>query len=84
LKYGFDRPKSISVDVNYGIRFTHQDQVIEFLLKLSKELSTRAVQAQAKGANLSLKILSRRKGAGEPKKHGGHGIVDSTTRYYYF
>ncbi|XP_035703014.1 DNA repair protein REV1 isoform X2 [Folsomia candida] len=80
LKYGFDRPQSISLDVNFGIRFTNIDQLFAFLMKLCKELSARATRAQATGSQLSIRIMSRKKGAGEPKKQGGHGIVDTISR----
>ncbi len=81
IKIGFERPKSLSVDVNFGIRFTKEDEVTQFLMKICKELSTRAERIQAVAKNFSLKLLIRKKGAGDPIKPGGHGIVDSITRY---
>jgi hypothetical protein len=54
--------------------------VTDFVMKLCKELASRADRAQAKANNLSVRILVRRKGAGEPQKHGGHGIVDALTK----
>ncbi|ODN00621.1 DNA repair protein REV1, partial [Orchesella cincta] len=80
IKTGLERPKSISVDVNFMIRFTKDDEVTNFLINICKELSTRAEKMQATSTHFSLKLLIRKKGAGDPLKHGGHGIVDSMTR----
>ncbi|CAL8110930.1 unnamed protein product [Orchesella dallaii] len=80
IKAELERPKSISVDVNFGIRFTKDDDVTNFLINICKELSGRAEKMQAVSSHFSLKLLTRKKGAGEPLKQGGHGIVDSHTR----
>lgn len=84
LKFGYDRPKSISVDINYGLRFNADDlnQWDDFIISLCKELSKRALKSRASGLDLQLKLLVRKKGAGEPLKHGGHGIVDSFSRFF--
>lgn len=49
-------------------------------MKVCKELSSRAEKVQALSKNFTLKLLTRKKGAGEPMKQGGHGIVDSVSR----
>lgn len=48
--------------------------------RICKELSNRALRIQALSSHFTLKLLIRRKGAGDPLKHGGFGIVDSITR----
>lgn len=80
IKFDQERPKSVSVDVNFGIRFTQDSEVTNFLAKICKELETRAERLQALSKHFTLKLLIRKKGAGVPFKLGGHGLVNSTTR----
>ncbi|CAG7819081.1 unnamed protein product [Allacma fusca] len=76
LQFDFERPKSISIDVNYGIRLTEQSQLEKLLLNIAKALSKRALEAEACGTKLQVTLLTQQKGAPEPKKSGGHGYVD--------
>ncbi|XP_058390450.1 DNA repair protein REV1 isoform X2 [Diceros bicornis minor] len=73
--------KSVSAEINYGIRFTQPKEAEAFLLNLSEEIQRRLEAAGVKGKRLTLKILVRKPGAPvETAKFGGHGICDSFTR----
>lgn len=73
--------KSVSADVNYGIRFANNDEAIEFLKKLSDEVFNRLKKANAKGRCITLKLMVRAKDAPkETKKFMGHGICDNLTK----
>ena len=48
--------KSIGVDVNWGVRFTHNQHALDFIVNLSNELSTRLKSNKAKGKLLVLKV----------------------------
>ncbi|XP_016065147.1 PREDICTED: DNA repair protein REV1 isoform X2 [Miniopterus natalensis] len=73
--------KSVSAEINYGIRFTQPKEAEAFLLSLSEEIQRRLEAAGMKGKRLTLKILVRKSGAPvEPAKFGGHGICDNIAR----
>nr|XP_023474334.1 DNA repair protein REV1 isoform X5 [Equus caballus] len=73
--------KSVSAEINYGIRFTQPKEAEAFLLNLSEEIQRRLEAAGVKGKRLTLKILVRKPGAPvESAKFGGHGICDNFTR----
>ncbi|XP_043465500.1 DNA repair protein Rev1 [Leptopilina heterotoma] len=73
--------KSISAEVNYGIRFENHLDAEEFLKKLSHEICTRLRNANAKGRNLTLKLMVRAKDAPvETAKFMGHGLCDYFTK----
>ncbi|XP_012663393.1 DNA repair protein REV1 isoform X1 [Otolemur garnettii] len=73
--------KSISAEINYGIRFTQPREAEAFLLSLSEEIQRRLEAAGMKGKRLTLKIMVRKPGAPiETAKFGGHGICDNITR----
>nr|XP_009932873.1 PREDICTED: DNA repair protein REV1 isoform X2 [Opisthocomus hoazin] len=73
--------KSVSAEINYGIRFTQPKEAEAFLLSLSEEIQRRLEAAGMKGKRLTLKIMVRKAGAPvEPAKYGGHGICDSIAR----
>lgn len=70
--------KSISAEVNYGIRFENSDAAHEFLKKLSEEISDRLKKTNYKGRCITLKVMFRAKEApNEPKKFMGHGVCDA-------
>ncbi|XP_011495357.1 PREDICTED: DNA repair protein REV1 [Ceratosolen solmsi marchali] len=69
--------KSVSAEVNYGIRFENSDAAHEFLKKLSLEISDRLKKVNLKGKSINLKGMFRAKEApNEPKKFMGHGHCD--------
>ncbi|OWK09973.1 hypothetical protein Celaphus_00005820 [Cervus elaphus hippelaphus] len=73
--------KSVSAEINYGIRFSQPKEAEAFLLSLSEEIQRRLEAVGMKGKRLTLKIMVRKPGAPvETAKYGGHGICDITTR----
>ena len=70
--------KSVSAEVNYGIRFENNEAAHEFLKKLSVEVSDRLKKIHSKGKCITLKVLVRVEEAPiEPKKFMGCGLCDS-------
>lgn len=55
--------KSVSVDINFGIRFDNHSQAETFLMSLAKELHSRLVDLGVCGAALTLKLAKRAPGA---------------------
>lgn len=73
--------KSVSVDVNYGIRFNDYEEVKPFLKQVCDELSKRLNDIEKKGKCITLKIMLRAKEASaESKKFMGHGEVDKVSK----
>ncbi|ODV58911.1 deoxycytidyl transferase, partial [Ascoidea rubescens DSM 1968] len=58
-KIRFDANKSVSIDVNWGVRFDHWKQVETFLTSLSQELVNRMKKIKKVGSTLVLKIMKR-------------------------
>lgn len=70
--------KSVSAEVNWGIRFVTQEQAEEFVQSLCEELHKRLVTEQVKGRQLTMKIMRRAADAPlDPPKHLGHGKCDT-------
>ena len=70
--------KSVSAEVNWGIRFVTQQQADEFVQCLCDELSRRLVDQTVKGKQLAMKIMRRAAGAPmDPPKNLGHGKCDT-------
>lgn len=70
--------KSVSAEVNWGIRFVTQEQVDEFIQSLCEELHKRLVNENVKGQQLHLKVMRRAADAPlDPPKHLGHGKCDT-------
>lgn len=75
-----DQPvrKSVSAEVNWGIRFVSQEEAEEFVYNLCKELERRLLHEQVKGKQLTMKIMRRSADAPlDPPKHLGHGKCDT-------
>ena len=69
--------KSVSAEVNWGIRFINQQQAEDFVKSLCGELNKRLVENLVKGKQLTLKVMRRSMDAPlEPVKHLGHGKCD--------
>ncbi|KAL4787289.1 hypothetical protein BJX76DRAFT_354237 [Aspergillus varians] len=69
--------KSVSAEVNWGIRFVTQDQAEDFMRSLCEELHRRLIENMVKGKQLTLKVMRRSLDAPlEPVKHLGHGKCD--------
>ena len=70
--------KSVSAEVNWGIRFVTQDQADEFVNSLCEELQKRLLNEGLKGRQLTMKIMRRAADAPlDPPKHLGHGKCDT-------
>lgn len=69
--------KSVSAEVNYGIRFENNDQCIEFLKQLSAEVHSRMQQFKVLAKCVTLKLMVRAEDAPvETAKFMGHGFCD--------
>ncbi|KAK3670662.1 deoxycytidyl transferase [Recurvomyces mirabilis] len=70
--------KSVSAEVNWGVRFENHEQVDEFLQGLCGELTKRLLKEGVKGRQLNLKVMRRAADAPrDPPKHLGHGKCDT-------
>ena len=70
--------KSVSAEVNWGIRFVTQQQAEEFVHCLCDELSKRLLEQTVKGKQLTMKIMRRAADAPmDPPKSLGHGKCDT-------
>ncbi|KAJ5755586.1 hypothetical protein N7533_005129 [Penicillium manginii] len=70
--------KSVSAEVNWGIRFVNQEQAEDFVSSLCKELHGRLVENLVRGKQLTLKVMRRSMDAPlESTKHLGHGKCDT-------
>ncbi|KAL9107048.1 MAG: hypothetical protein Q9227_007994 [Pyrenula ochraceoflavens] len=70
--------KSVSAEVNWGIRFVTQAQADEFIQSLCEELRRRLIENNVKGKQLTMKIMRRAADAPlDPPKHLGHGKCDT-------
>ncbi|KAK3904843.1 hypothetical protein C8A05DRAFT_42140 [Staphylotrichum tortipilum] len=82
-----DQPirKSVSADVNWGIRFINQEEAEDFVRNLCKELERRLLNEGVKGKHLTMKIMRRALDAPlDPAKHLGHGKCDTFTKSIVF
>ncbi|EPS37546.1 hypothetical protein H072_8779 [Dactylellina haptotyla CBS 200.50] len=70
--------KSVTVDVNWGVRFETSTQVTEFMYNLAGELCRRLNSQGVRGSHLSLKLMKRAPNAPlNPPKYLGHGQCDT-------
>lgn len=77
--------KSVSAEVNWGIRFLNQTEAEEFVMNLCKELEKRLLNEGVKGTNLTMKIMRRALDAPlDPAKHLGHGKCDTFNKSTVF
>ncbi|KAI0600818.1 impB/mucB/samB family protein [Biscogniauxia sp. FL1348] len=77
--------KSVSAEVNWGIRFISQEEADEFVYNLCKELERRLLNEQVKGKQLTVKIMRRSLDAPlDPPKHLGHGKCDVFSKSMMF
>ncbi|PWW73755.1 hypothetical protein C7212DRAFT_214769 [Tuber magnatum] len=73
--------KTISVDVNYGVRFVTQEQADEFIMDVAGLLQRRMEKEGVKAKKLYLHVKKR--AAGAPmmtSKHLGHGSCDTVNK----
>ena len=70
--------KSVSAEINWGIRFVTQAQAEEFVQNLCDELQRRLLENLVKGRQLTMKIMRKSADAGmDPPKNLGHGKCDT-------
>jgi len=72
--------KSVSAEINYGIRFTKESETVSFINELAEEVQKRLQSLDMKGRCITLKMKVRRPGAPTPRKFMGHGICDNVAR----
>ncbi|TRY61780.1 hypothetical protein TCAL_06254 [Tigriopus californicus] len=73
--------KSVSAEVNYGIRFKSQEDCSKFLEQLSGEVAQRLEKLGVRGKTVTLKLMIRSAKAPEvTSKFMGHGICDSVAK----
>lgn len=73
--------KSVSAEVNYGIRFKSQEDCSKFLEQLSGEVAQRLEKLGVRGRTVTLKLMIRSAEAPEvTSKFMGHGICDSVSK----
>jgi DNA repair protein REV1 len=70
--------KSVSAEVNWGIRFISQPDAEEFVQNLCVELHRRLLEQMVRGRQLTMKIMKRASDAPmDPPKNLGHGKCDT-------
>jgi DNA repair protein REV1 len=70
--------KSVSAEVNWGIRFISQPEAEEFVQNLCIELQRRLIDQRVRGRQLTMKIMRKAADAPlDPPKHLGHGKCDT-------
>lgn len=73
--------KSVSAEVNYGIRFTEEHELNTFLDQLCNEVHNRLNEISAKAKSITLKYMVRAQSAPiETAKFMGHGFCDNVTK----
>ena len=73
--------KSISVEINYGIRVDTNEEFELFLLNLCRELEKRMKNENVVGSLITLKLKKRSENAAiEPIKYMGHGICENISK----
>ncbi|KAL1749014.1 hypothetical protein HDZ31DRAFT_28605 [Schizophyllum fasciatum] len=71
------RRKSVSAEINYGIRLETDEEARTFVFRLAREVARRLDQEGVVGRSITLKIMKRDPAAPqEPAKFLGHGPCD--------
>lgn len=70
--------KSVSCEINYGIRFENNEQAEKFVYQMAEEVKRRLDEVKMLGRMITLKIMKRDPSAPvEPPKFLGHGKCDT-------
>ncbi|EGD72743.1 impB/mucB/samB family protein [Salpingoeca rosetta] len=77
-------PKSVSVEITWGVRFAEQHQVHAFVRNLVGEVHKRLLLAERLASRLTLKVKVKQPGAKQPYKLLGHGPCDDRNRTMSF
>ncbi|WVQ82365.1 hypothetical protein IAT38_004493 [Cryptococcus sp. DSM 104549] len=73
--------KSVSAEMNYGIRFKNQEQAEKYVVDLAAEVTKRMKNVGVKGRTVTLKLMRRHPDAPiEPPKFMGHGWCETFNR----
>ncbi|XP_041564256.1 DNA repair protein Rev1 [Drosophila elegans] len=73
--------KTVSAEVNFGIRFTNSNDCEKFLRQLSDEVTKRLIDIKRKTRSINLKIMVRAPEAPvETSKYMGHGVCDTINK----
>lgn len=74
-----DKPRrSVSCDINYGVRFENNEQTETFIYQMAEEVARRMHNISVRGRSLTLKIMKRDPSAPkEAPKFLGHGICET-------
>ena len=73
--------KSLSADINFGIRFSDMSEAESLISNLAKEVERRAEEANVLGGTITLKLKIRRPDVpSETRKYLGHGVCNNVTR----
>ncbi|CEF69987.1 DNA repair protein REV1 [Strongyloides ratti] len=73
--------KSVSCDINYGIRFTTRDDVNIFFKQLANELEKKLLLINKSSKHITLKLMIRDASAPiEPSKYLGHGLCNTISK----
>ncbi|XP_068148539.1 DNA repair protein Rev1 [Drosophila tropicalis] len=73
--------KSLSAEVNYGIRFTMASECESFVRQLTIEVQTRLMEIKRTTKSITLKLMVRApKAPIEASKFMGHGVCDTWTK----
>lgn len=73
--------KSVSAEVNYGIRFQNHQEMETFVKQLAGEVEKRLEEVKMKGKCITLKLMVRSAEAPrEASKFLGHGVCDYITK----
>ncbi|CAI6345542.1 unnamed protein product [Macrosiphum euphorbiae] len=80
LNYDY-KPKSVSAEVNYGIRFKNKEESENFVRQLCDEVEKRLDDIEMNGKTVTLKLMIRNVEAPkESAKFLGHGFCDNITK----
>lgn len=73
-----DKPrKSVSCEINYGIRFQNNEEAEKFMYQLAEEVGRRLDKIDMRGRSMTVKIMKRDpKAPVEPPKFMGHGVCE--------
>lgn len=73
--------KSVSCDINYGIRFTKRGEVIQLMTAIGAELERKLIDSKLTAGSITLKLMVRSANAPiQTSKFMGHGICDTFTK----
>uniref|UniRef100_A0A1I7T7I1 DNA repair protein REV1 n=1 Tax=Caenorhabditis tropicalis TaxID=1561998 RepID=A0A1I7T7I1_9PELO len=73
--------KSVSCDINYGIRFTKKEEVLQLMTAIGAELERKLTESNMIAGSITLKLMVRSADAPlQTAKFMGHGICDTYTK----